>query len=115
MKISLISPYPDITNYGLRTLSSVLRREGHELQIFCMPDLIGEGETEHVEQKAARYTPEVLQQLVDKLDGVELVGITLMTHYFASARQLTRAIKAHTNAKVVWGGFHPSQLSFLSP
>ena len=36
MKITLISPYPDITNYGLRTLSGVLREAGHETQVIFM-------------------------------------------------------------------------------
>ena len=36
MKVTLISPYPDITNYGLRTLSAVLRAAGHETRFICM-------------------------------------------------------------------------------
>ena len=47
MKISLISPYPDITNYGLRTISGVLRDAGHETHMICMPDFAGDGESAH--------------------------------------------------------------------
>ena len=43
MKVTLISPYPDITNYGLRTLSGVLKAAGHETQMVFMPDFAGDG------------------------------------------------------------------------
>lgn len=44
MKVSLVSPYPDITNYGSRTLSAVLRGAGHDTTFICMPDFAGDGE-----------------------------------------------------------------------
>ena len=108
MKIGLISPYPDITNYGLRTLSAVLRRAGHETQVICMPDFAGDGESAHTRMSEERYTPEAIEQLVSVMADVDLVGITLMTHYFDSAKQLTRAVHEHLSVPVIWGGFHPS-------
>ena len=108
MKVSLISPYPDITNYGLRTLSAVLRAAGHETQVICMPDFAGDGESQHVRMSEERYPPHVIEQLLEILSDSDLVGITLMTHYFDSAKQLTRAVKDHLGLPVIWGGFHPS-------
>jgi anaerobic magnesium-protoporphyrin IX monomethyl ester cyclase len=108
MKIALISPYPDITNYGLRTLSSVLREAGHETQVICMPDFAGDGESKHVKMDEERYSPVVIEQLVEIMKDVDLVGITLMTHYFDSAKQLTRSVQEHLGVPVIWGGFHPS-------
>ena len=108
MKIALISPYPDITNYGMRTLSSVLREAGHETQVICMPDFAGDGESRHVKMSEERYSPVVIEQLMEVMHDVDLVGITLMTHYFDSAKQLTKAVHQHLGKPVIWGGFHPS-------
>ena len=33
MKISLLSLYPDVQSFGLRTISSCLKREGHKVHI----------------------------------------------------------------------------------
>ena len=108
MKISLVSPYPDITNYGLRTLSAVLRKAGHETQVICMPDFAGDGESAHTKMSEERYSAEVIQQMIDVVADSDLVGITLMTHYFDSAKQITSAVKEHLGTPVIWGGFHPS-------
>lgn len=108
MRVALISPYPDITNYGLRTLSAVLREHGHETRVICMPDFAGDGESFHGTMTADRYAPEVVEQLLDLIEDCDLVGITLMTHYFDSARQLTTAIRDRHGTRVIWGGFHPS-------
>jgi anaerobic magnesium-protoporphyrin IX monomethyl ester cyclase len=109
MRITLVSPYPDIANYGLRVLSAVLREAGHETRVICMPDFAGDGESAHVEMSADRYSAKVMDQFVEIARGSDLVGITLMTHYFDSAKQLTRAVKDRLgDIPVIWGGFHPS-------
>jgi radical SAM superfamily enzyme YgiQ (UPF0313 family) len=108
MKVALISPYPDITNYGLRSISSWLRTHGHATQLICMPDRVGEGTTEHVQQRGERYTAQEIEDLLGILADAELVGISLMTHYFASACQITTAVHRRLGKPVVWGGFHAS-------
>lgn len=109
MKISLVSPYPDITNYGLRTLSSVLKQHGWATQVICMPDFAGDGESFHGTMRENRYSTQVIEQFLGLIADVQLVGITLMTHYFDSAKQLTNAVRArYPEKKVIWGGFHPS-------
>ena len=92
MKVSLVSPYPDITNYGLRTLSAVLRETGHDTTFICMPDFAGDGESAHTKMSEARYTDRAIDQMIETMRGSQLVGITLMTHYFDSAKQITRAV-----------------------
>ncbi|MCB9746611.1 MAG: B12-binding domain-containing radical SAM protein [Alphaproteobacteria bacterium] len=108
MKVALVSPYPDITNYGLRTLSAVLRAAGHETRFICMPDFAGDGEMVHVEMSEQRYPPAVIEQFKELTADADLVGVTLMTHYFDTARQLTQAVKDAHGTPVIWGGFHPS-------
>ena len=108
LKISLVSPYPDITNYGLRTLSAVLREAGYETQVVCMPDFAGDGESAHTKMSEDRYDAGIIDQMIEVLADSDLVGITLMTHYFDSAKQITRAVHEKLNLPVIWGGFHPS-------
>ncbi len=108
MKVSFVSPYPDITNYGIRTLSAVLRKEGYETQMICLPDFAGDGESHHVKMSEERYTPEVIDTMIETMRGSDLVGVTLMTHYFDSAKQITKAVRERLGIPVIWGGFHPS-------
>jgi len=108
MKITLISPYPDVTNYGIRTLSSVLKANGHQSQMIFMPDFAGDGEYAHVEKDENRYSKEVIDKMIELAGDSDMVGITLMTHYFDSAKQITRAVKERLGIPVIWGGFHPS-------
>ncbi len=108
MKVSLISPYPDITNYGLRSISAHLRANGIQTQVICMPDFAGDGESVHVRMTEDRYAPEVIDQMLELVRGSDLVGVTLMTHYFDSSKQITRAVKERLGIPVIWGGFHPS-------
>ena len=108
MKVSLISPYPDITNYGLRSISATLRAAGHSTQVICMPDFAGDGESVHVRMSEDRYSEQVIDQMLELVSKSDLVGVTLMTHYYDSARQITKAIQTKLGIPVIWGGFHPS-------
>ena len=108
MKVSLISPYPDITNYGLRSISATLRAAGHQTQVISMPDFAGDGESVHVKMSEDRYSQQVIEQLLELVKDSQLVGVTLMTHYFDSAKQITKAIQDNLGIPVIWGGFHPS-------
>ncbi|AHF04907.1 cobalamin-binding protein [Marichromatium purpuratum 984] len=101
MRIALISPFPDITVFGLRTMSAYLRERGHWTRMIFLPDPACD--EDYGEE---RYRPETLRQLVALCRDVDLVGITLMTNYFAAARQITHAIHAATSVPVVWGGVH---------
>ena len=38
MKVTLISPYSDITSYGLRCLSAYLKSLGHRVTMIFLPD-----------------------------------------------------------------------------
>lgn len=108
MKITLVSPYPDITNYGLRTLSAVLRQHGHDTQVICMPDFAGDGESSHTVMSEERYPPHIIDKMLEIMADSDLVGVTLMTHYFDSAKQITASVKERLGLPVIWGGFHPS-------
>jgi len=108
VKVTLISPYPDVTNYGIRTLSGMLKQHGHQTQMIFMPDFAGDGEYAHVERTEDRYAASVIDKMIELCKDSDLVGVTLMTHYFDSAKQITREIKERLGIPVIWGGFHPS-------
>ncbi|UCC94344.1 MAG: cobalamin-dependent protein, partial [Candidatus Omnitrophota bacterium] len=97
MKVTLISLYPSIEGFGIRTLSACLKREGHDTQlIFLRRDFWN------------RYNDETLNKVVELSKGADLVGISLMTNFFDNAIQVTQRIKKTLNIPVLWGGIHPT-------
>jgi len=104
MKIALISPYPDITAFGPRTISAFLRANGHETRLFFLPDPLGDELLADVE----RYPAAVLDELAGLCADCDLVGVSLMTNYFDNAEQITRRLRQSLAAPIVWGGVHPT-------
>ena len=43
MKITFFSIYPDIASYGVRTISSVLKKEGHSVDVVFLTKEFYEG------------------------------------------------------------------------
>jgi len=104
MKITLISPYPDITAFGLRTLSAYLREKGHKTQLIFLPDPFGDDLIYGV----SRYDDKALEGVVELCSESALVGITLMTNFFDGAVQITQKLKRRLAIPVIWGGVHPT-------
>jgi len=73
-----------------------------------MPDFAGDGESAHTKMSEQRYSPQIIEEMLEVLKDSDLVGITLMTHYFDSGKQITSAIQENLGIPVIWGGFHPS-------
>ncbi|MBI4666708.1 MAG: B12-binding domain-containing radical SAM protein [Nitrospinae bacterium] len=106
MKVTLISPYPDITAFGLRTLSAHLRAAGFKTRLLFLPDPFGD---DFVDDPENRYPASVMNQLVALCEGSQLIGVTLMTNFFDGASQITRSIKGGLGSvPVIWGGVHPT-------
>jgi radical SAM superfamily enzyme YgiQ (UPF0313 family) len=104
MKITLISPYPDITSFGLRTISAYLKQNGHQTRMIFIPDPLGDNLLYGVK----RYEDRVLEEVVSLCKGSDLIGITLMTNFFDGAVQVTERIKRELRSPVIWGGVHPT-------
>lgn len=104
MHITLISPYQDITSFGLRTISAHLQRHGHRTRLVFLPDPFGDD----LQYGVKRYEDCVLDQLVELCRGTDLVGLTLMTNFFDGAVEVTRHLKAASGTPVIWGGVHPT-------
>ena len=99
MKISLISIYPDLQSFGIRSISACLKREGHNV------DLIFLQEKEFTE----KYENKTMDNLAKLIKGSDLVGITLMSNYWDNAIQVTKKIRESCDALVIWGGAHTQQ------
>lgn len=98
IKIVLLSPYPDIQSFGLRTISSCLKKKGHDVIIVFLPMRIG-----------GYYTDKTIDDVVALADGAGLIGISLMSNFFEHAIQLTQGLKVKgVNVPVIWGGIHPT-------
>lgn len=97
MKITLISPYPDLQAYGLRTISASLKRAGHDVNLLFLP-----------KQFTERYESNTLDELVKLSKGSNLIGISLMTNFFDNAVQITQKLKENYDIPILWGGVHPT-------
>lgn len=104
MRISLISPYPDITSFGIRTLSSYLKQHGHKTQLIFLPDPFGDD----IEYGVQRYEDKVLDEVASLCSKSQLIGITLMTNFFDGAVQISKKLKSKLDVPVIWGGVHPT-------
>lgn len=100
MKITLVSPVPStemVDCYGVRILSSCLKREGCDVQIIFLPRIVGE-----------MYEEQTLNEIVELSRGYDLIGISLMTDDFPNVVQITQRLKRNLNIPIVWGGIHPT-------
>lgn len=104
MHITLISPYPDITAFGMRTISAHLKRYGYRTRLIFIPDPFGDD----LQYGMKRYTDQILDQVTFLCRGSDLVGVTLMTNFFDGAVQVTERIKRDLDVPVIWGGVHPT-------
>ena len=99
MKVTFISPYPDITAFGIRTMSAYLKRHGHKTQMIFMPDPLGDNLLYGVQ----RYKHNILDELITLCGSSDLIGITLMTNFFDNAVQITEKLKRELDIPVIWG------------
>lgn len=104
MKIILISPYPDITSFGIRTISAYLKQGGHQTKMIFLPDPYGD----NIAYGIKRYDERILDCLIPLCEDSDIIGITLMTNFFDGAVQITEKIKRKLVKPVIWGGIHPT-------
>ena len=97
MKISLISIYPSIHDFGLRIASSVLKQAGHDVNIFFL-----------MKEFHQKYSETAMNDLVKLTKGSDLAGISLMSNFFDNAVQITRKLRDNYDFPILWGGTHPT-------
>jgi len=78
MKITLLSIFPDLQSFGIRTISACLKKDGHDVDmIFLQKDF------------SQRFADKTMDDLVKLTKGADLVGITVMSNYWDNAIQIT--------------------------
>jgi len=97
MNIGLISPFPDIQSFGLRTLSACLKQEGHNVKILFLQKHFWDS-----------YKDSTLDETVNLLKDCDLIGLTVMSNFWDNSVQITKRLKKDTDALVIWGGTHPT-------
>jgi len=95
MKVVLLSPYLKGRDYGLRILSSCLKKEGHDVKLAFIPKYFAE-----------RYDQKELDDITEFSKEAGLIGISVTTNYFNNAAQITQNLKEELDVPIIWGGMH---------
>jgi len=92
LKICLIHPYATIPPYGILSIAKVLEKDGFDVKILTY-DKLGVQEDE----------------VLPEIEGMDLIGMsTYSMPMISEAVNITKIIKKHSNAFLVWGGVHPT-------
>jgi len=97
MKITLISTSTFPSDQGIRTISSVLKKEGYEVKIVFMT---------LSEDYSKNYNLSELRQLLRLCKGSELVGINSFASTSQRASRIISFLKRNLNVPIVYGGVH---------
>ncbi|MBW2599553.1 MAG: cobalamin-dependent protein [Deltaproteobacteria bacterium] len=96
MKISLICTDTVMICYGLRILSSILRKAGHETQLFFLLSDV---------QEEPLYAEKTLEQLAGMVKDSDLIGVSCMAYTSDRCKQAIRRLK-ELEIPIIWGGIH---------
>jgi len=98
MKITLVSAATYPSDQGIRTISSVLKKAGHEVRLVFM---------NLSEDYSKFYTKKELSQLSDISKDSDLIGISSFVSTAPRAVQIIKYLeKRLPETPVVWGGIH---------
>ncbi|MBF0559331.1 MAG: cobalamin-dependent protein [Nitrospirae bacterium] len=102
MKITLIElSVPDTSAIGVRSLSSYLKKYGHNVSIIFLAN--GGHKTD---SGRIQHSDEVVDQATSLCKGSDLVGLSFLSSGFHRAVQITKSLKQHLDVPVIWGGIH---------
>jgi len=98
MKITLISAATYPSDQGIRTISSVLKKAGHEVNMVFMT---------LSEDYSKFYTKNELNQLIRICKNSQLIGVSSFVSTAPRAVQIIRHLEKRFPEKpIVWGGIH---------
>lgn len=105
MRVTLISPYSEITSIGVRSISAFLKSKGIKTQLIFMPLQ----DSFFSKEDFLCYSDKAIDNLSALIQPDDIIGISLMSHYFDSIVDLTKKLKTRFPSNpVVWGGVHPT-------
>jgi len=96
MKITLISTATFPSDQGIRTISSILKKEGHEVKIIFLA---------FSEDYKKLYPKTVLQQVINLSKDSDFIGINSFASTAPRAIQVIRTLK-RLDKPLIWGGIH---------
>src|SRR3989338_78881 len=99
MRIILISTATFPSDQGIRTISSVLRKAGHDVKIVFMA---------YSEDYTKFYHERELNQLYELCKNADLIGINCYVSTMPRAIQITNYLKPRVSIPIIWGGIHPT-------
>lgn len=98
MKIILISTATFPSDQGIRTISSVLKKQGHNVKIIFMA---------YSEDYSKFYQERELNQLYSLCKDTDLIGITSFASTAPRAIQIIKFLQEkQIESPIVWGGIH---------
>lgn len=98
MKITLISTLTLPSDQGIRTISSVLKKQGHDVKIIFL---------KFSEDYTKFYSRNVLNQIFRLSKGSDLIGLNSFASTAPRAEQVIKYLKQTLpNIPLVWGGIH---------
>jgi len=107
MRIALITPTPpDISAFGVRALSALLKQEGHSVICLFLPG--GIERLRHGRDVVYSYSSEALDDITAVLQDCAVIGISFMSQYHDRAVALTQHVRKTTRVLILWGGVHAS-------
>jgi len=99
MQITLISTSTFPSDQGIRTISSVLKKAGHQVNLIFMT---------YTEDYSKFYYKNELEQVYRICKNSDLIGIASYASTAPRSIQITRFLKKRTKIPIVWGGIHPT-------
>ncbi|NDY55458.1 radical SAM protein [Desulfovibrio sulfodismutans] len=103
-RITLLAPTPpDLSAFGVRSLSASLRAAGVSARIVFLPGAIGRLRPDG--GFAYAYPARELAAVRELCEGSTFVGVSAMTPFFDRAAQLSQTVR-QLGIPVVWGGVH---------
>lgn len=100
MKITFLSFVSELSGMNSRLLSAYVRSLGHESAIIFVPTPL----------LVTSYSEKVIDDIVEICRGSDFVGLSVITPHFPLASQVSEAIHAKIDSKVIWGSMHATIL-----
>ncbi|GBE20405.1 MAG TPA: B12-binding domain-containing radical SAM protein [Candidatus Pacearchaeota archaeon] len=97
MKITLISTSTYPSDQGIRTISSVLKKAGHDVKIAFMT---------LSEDYSKNYNLSELSQLMKLCSGSEFIGVNSFASTSKRASRIISFLKKRLNVPILYGGVH---------
>ncbi len=105
MKVALLSPYSEISAIGIRTISAYLKSNGISTRLIFLPLQ----KSFYSREAFSTYPDASIDKIAELVKDTDIIGISFMTNFYFSIRDLTLKLKKRFPHKpVVWGGIHPT-------